>query len=185
MRKLEWVQECKTCDGTGLYVGICERGGAAVVCSQCKGSGRQEMKVKYKDFTAKKIREDVTQVYASACGVVLYPAVTPGGVPYDMWREAPTTVKQRGAEIREHTCPAWWYQSVDYKLKPNWDECIACGVFKDCEQFENKSECWKRFDAEQDAKEAGNAEDTPVVQEPDPLLGDEGSVAGGSGIPEG
>lgn len=32
--------ECNACKGTGLYVGMAERDGAAVVCYTCKGTGK-------------------------------------------------------------------------------------------------------------------------------------------------
>jgi len=37
---LEGECECSACKGTGLYVGMAEREGAAVVCSRCKGTGK-------------------------------------------------------------------------------------------------------------------------------------------------
>jgi hypothetical protein len=51
-------------------------------------------------------------------------------------------------EMREAVCPAWWYQNVDYKRKPEWDECTGCGRFSDCKNFKTKEKCWERFDKE-------------------------------------
>jgi hypothetical protein len=53
-----------------------------------------------------------------------------------------------GMEDRQHTCPAWFYQSFDYNLKPDWKECCGCGSFSGCDSFPIKSECWKRWDKE-------------------------------------
>jgi hypothetical protein len=50
--------------------------------------------------------------------------------------------------MRKYTCPAWWYQSADYKKKPNWKECLACGSFSSCKHFSIKQNCWDRFDKE-------------------------------------
>ena len=36
------VIECQACGGTGLYKGMAERDGAAVVCSCCNGTGKTE-----------------------------------------------------------------------------------------------------------------------------------------------
>ena len=47
---LEWIEQCKHCNGTGLFIGMGEMagredyGGAAVVCNKCKGTGRMEMR---------------------------------------------------------------------------------------------------------------------------------------------
>jgi DnaJ-class molecular chaperone len=42
---------CQSCQGTGLYVGMAERDGAAVVCSTCEGTGRYAYHFEYKPFT--------------------------------------------------------------------------------------------------------------------------------------
>lgn len=66
--------ECPACGGTGLYRGIAEGPGAAVVCSRCDGSGCAE--VEYTPFTSRKRRSDVREVYLSrgnfilACGPI-------------------------------------------------------------------------------------------------------------------
>ena len=54
--------ECPSCKGTGLYVGVCERDGCAVVCTQCKGKGYTTYR--YNDFTGRKIREGIKRVFA-------------------------------------------------------------------------------------------------------------------------
>lgn len=56
---------------------------------------------------------------------------------------------QQGEKMRKFTCPAWWYQSVDYEKKPDWEECIGMGSFSNCKHFKNKDFCWERFDKEQ------------------------------------
>ena len=37
---IEFDCECESCKGTGLYVGMAEREGSAVVCHTCKGTGK-------------------------------------------------------------------------------------------------------------------------------------------------
>ena len=147
-RVIAWTQECKDCQGTGLYVGIAERDGAAVICHTCKGKGVQHISREYYEFTGRKRREEVKQVYAAACGIILNPDVTPGGVSYEEFLEDGESPKKIGREIREHTCPAWYWQSVNYDLKPRWDACLGAGRFADCRNFVTKDQCWEKFDQE-------------------------------------
>ncbi len=54
--------ECESCDGTGLYRGMCEPPGA-VVCMGCDGTGCQ--KLVFKSFYGLKKRRDVKTVQRS------------------------------------------------------------------------------------------------------------------------
>jgi hypothetical protein len=58
------------------------------------------------------------------------------------------------SEMRQFTCPCWWYQTADYKKKPAWDECLYVGMFSQCSHFANKQSCWERWDREFGLKEA-------------------------------
>jgi len=49
--------ECRSCEGTGLYSGMCEPKGVAVVCHTCNGSGCE--KLSYKPFIGRKPRTDI------------------------------------------------------------------------------------------------------------------------------
>ena len=40
MKKIEMDIECPTCEGPGVYVGVLEREGAAVICNKCNGTER-------------------------------------------------------------------------------------------------------------------------------------------------
>jgi len=40
MEKIEMDIECPSCNGTGLYCGMGEKEGVAVVCCKCQGSGK-------------------------------------------------------------------------------------------------------------------------------------------------
>ncbi len=44
--------ECSACGGTGLYSGMCEGEGCAVICLGCSGSGMATLT--YKPFTHRK-----------------------------------------------------------------------------------------------------------------------------------
>ena len=146
---VSWVQECYYCKGTGIYVGLSEHNGAAVVCNRCKGTGRQEKTYSYKDFTGRKIRDGVTRVFASSCGFVIEPgSITPGGVPYGDWQIDSEAVYRPDAELRVQTCPAQWQQEIG-KPMPRWKECILPGQnFSECPSFKLKKKCWERWDAE-------------------------------------
>ena len=148
-RSVAWTQECKSCQGTGLYVGLGERDGAAVVCKTCQGTGEQTMRFEYRAFEGRRLRKDVTQVYATGSGIVLSPQVTPGGVPYEQWQQHPESVDARGTELREQTCPAWWHQNHQRELQPDWDECKPVLSFPKCPLFPDKAGCWEQFDREQ------------------------------------
>jgi len=154
--KIEFDEVCKSCNGTGLYVGMAERDGAAVVCHTCKGTGCHHFVYEYEDFEGRTKREDVERVYQVNPGIIIgcnenkgLELSDFGGIPYSDWLEGqPFGI---GSENRQFTCPAWWYQSVDYKKTPEWcynDYGFAWGAFSSCPQFTNKGQCWERFDKE-------------------------------------
>ena len=152
---IEWVQECESCSGTGLYQGVAERDGAAVVCVTCKGTGRQHVKHEYNEFTGRKKAENVSRVYRTGAGIVLAPSVTSGGVPLEEWERNPDSVNAKGAELRSHTCPRWWLQVTDYDRQPKWDECKNVslgGSFSKCHYFPRKAACWTRLDEEEQSR---------------------------------
>ena len=65
---IEFDQKCKSCKGTGLYVGMGERDGAAVVCHRCDGTGKYHFKHEYEDFDGRLKRENIKRVYAANVG---------------------------------------------------------------------------------------------------------------------
>lgn len=141
---------CRACRGTGLYAGLGERGGLAVVCKDCRGTG--ENQIVFRPFTGRQPRTDITQVVAVNPGVTLAPEDTGGGVSYRQWEQDPDSVRELGREAREHYCPAWWYQHAKHALKPEWEECQKTNSFPACPLFTEKEECWERFDLEQAAE---------------------------------
>ena len=151
--KIEFDAQCESCKATGLYVGVCERDGMAVVCHSCKGTGKVHRVITYSDFEGRQQREDVKRVLQVNCGIVAGENKAKqitieqfGGMTYNDWLAGGRF--QLGMEMREFTCPAWFYQSADYKKKPDWDEC-GFGSFSACASFPTKDRCWERFDAEQ------------------------------------
>ncbi len=87
MSKIKAV--CGQCDGTGLYRGMAEPPGVAVVCLGCDGTGCHEMQ--YMPFTGRKPSEGVREVRRSRgtfildCGPagpsITYAAFTAGHLP--------------------------------------------------------------------------------------------------------
>ena len=73
--------ECPACDGTGLYRGMAEGPGVAVVCSRCDGGGC--VNVEYTPFTSRKRRSDVREVFLSRGNFVLACGPTGNPVSYE------------------------------------------------------------------------------------------------------
>ena len=145
--------ECPDCKATGLYVGFAEAKGTGVVCTTCYGTGCKVIKSSYTVFTERKRHPDVKRVFATNSGWVLGPT-SKGGMPYEDWLlrhshfKSKTGAFPQGHEDRQHTCPAWFYQSADYDRKPEWKECNGCGTFSSCKFFPTRAKCWERFDKE-------------------------------------
>ena len=55
--------QCDSCDGTGVYSGMCEGPGHAVVCLGCDGTGKTVLT--YKEFTGLKRAKGIKTVAAS------------------------------------------------------------------------------------------------------------------------
>lgn len=150
-KKTVIVRECQSCGATGLYRGMGERDGVAVVCHTCNGTGKETITVNWTPFETRKPARGVSVVLQTNPGICAAPGIVPGGIPFEDWT-AGKPFPRRGAEMRQHTCPAWWYQSADYDRKPNWKEC-GWGAFSSCAHFKDKAKCWERFDKEDAASE--------------------------------
>ena len=158
MKKVvEFDEHCPRCNGTGLYSGMAEHDGAAVVCHTCKGTGCHKFRHEYDEFAGRVDRAEVKRVYQTNPGIVIgcgrgHKLEDFGGITLEAWKSGAHFTA--GTENRAFTCPCWWYQSADYKLKPDWKECNESlgGSFSDCPHFNDKSKCWERFDQEQKSK---------------------------------
>ena len=149
--KFEVDEECSSCDGTGLYIGIAEKDGFAIVCNRCGGTGKYHFIHEYIKFTKRKDSIHVKRVLETNPGICVGLDIKNkltlesfGGMPFKEWELGLPFPK--GSEMREYTCPSWWYQAANYKLKPKWKECLICGSFSSCRYFGNKKACWARFD---------------------------------------
>ena len=143
--KIEFDEKCKSCNGTGIYKGFAELEKVGVVCHTCEGTGCHHVKIEYEDFEKKIQREGIKTVVEVNPGIGITSDINEfGGMLYVEWFNGRPF--ELGMENRKYTCPAWWYQSANYELKPDWAECIGCGSFSSCTFFNNKADCWKRFD---------------------------------------
>jgi len=140
---------------------MAERDGAAVVCHTCKGTGCQHLRVEYEPFLEQQPSPaSVKRVYRVNPGIVIgrgkngeYALADFGGVPVADWHRDPSCVNRPGTENRQFTCPAWWYQTAEYALKPDWNDderkCHGIGSFSSCKHFHEKAGCWAKWDREQ------------------------------------
>jgi hypothetical protein len=141
--------ECQSCNGTGLYVGMAERDGSAVVCSQCDGTGKQHYKFTYRPFVSRVDRKDVRRVYKTAGTYTIYPddvtteadgliQFSKGGASYEDWRRGvePLPLKDIHCPL-QHTGQTW---SAPY-CKENY-----IGTISLCKNRCNKAECWDIYE---------------------------------------
>ena len=143
---------CRNCDGTGLRVGLPLRNGAAVVCQSCNGTGAESIEIV--PFTGKRPMPAVEHVWANTINMPMQPGKWSGGSSYADWAADPSKVHEIGLEIREAACPASWYQAANLSLMPNWEQCQKADQFQQCPMFYQKSQCWARFDLEQEHRPA-------------------------------
>jgi hypothetical protein len=141
--KIEIDVECTACKGTGVYVGMGERNGAAVVCKHCDGIGKIHMTLTL--FTSRHKRDNITRVHKINPGWTLTDDPADGGIPYKDWLAGKPFPP--GSENRRRTCPRWWFQFTSYGNHPTWDEC-GYGRIDECEHFPWKDQCWTRWDEE-------------------------------------
>lgn len=147
---IEIEEECSYCNGTGLFNGMAERDGFAVVCNQCKGTGKYIFKHSYKDFTERKdsSAKYVIKANPGICvglGDGKYKPEDFGAISYQDWKD-----KKEFPEMRKFTCPRWWNQVAESVGEPNWKECDESWgwSFSQCPSFHAKDKCWKKWDTE-------------------------------------
>lgn len=155
--KFEYDAVCTSCNGTGIYVGFGEHDGAGVVCYKCKGEGSVHHVIEWDDPEGRKIRKGITRVYQCNPGFGIGQGTSEkgevfkledfGGMPYKDWLKVDKFPPK--SEMRRFTCPRWYYQIANYSQleKHNWnDKECDWGAFKDCKHFNEKEQCWERFD---------------------------------------
>jgi hypothetical protein len=160
MKKIDMYIECHSCVGTGLYSGMAEGKGAAVVCNRCNGTGRFHYEYSYKEFTGRKELPGIDRVYLSGYGYMIGTGkINFSGVGrVDMDKEGVSYGEFLSGKMPEHikslACPMLANQSACYDIKGFIDKCneLSGHYFSritDCTYQRNKSLCWKRFYDEQ------------------------------------
>lgn len=146
------VIECPDCKGTGLFKGNLERGGSAVVCYKCGGTGATEFQ--YNDFEGRKRRNDVTRVFPRSLGYIHYDDdivseetgktihYSQYGCTYEEWLKG-----EIPKPMEELYCP---YQFVNKGVRS--EPCSRCtkgtrrvDIINHCTFFYDKSSCWQEY----------------------------------------
>ena len=156
--KRELDIECKSCNGTGIYVGFGERDGASVICKSCSGTGKQHFEMEYKEFKGIKTRDDITRVYKHNPGYCISPKIinfkefgiidlTKEGVSYEEFKNGKTP-----GYIEQLECPMLADQSACHNIPGFVDKCNELhdgslwGIsLSKCTYQKNKAQCWERF----------------------------------------
>jgi hypothetical protein len=150
MKIIEFDERCKSCKGTGIYVGMAEYDGYGVVCHKCNGTGKAHFKYEYEDFEKREINPNIKKVLQVNPGIGVGGIFDFGGMSYNDWYEGKPFPPK--SEMRNYVCPNWWLQSTEGK-HTDWDWCIRLGEsFSQCEHFCNKKTCWERYDEEMENK---------------------------------
>jgi len=150
--------ECSSCNGTGLYKGMSENGGAAVVCHYCNGTGKTTINNTINKFTGRKHRDNVKRVYKTAGGYAISDkdVVTKEGkcinfslygASYEDWLDGK---EPRG--IEDLHCP---YMHTSQQLQNNdvnnlyntrcKDNRRLGSTISNCPLFCDKATCWRIF----------------------------------------
>lgn len=148
--------ECTSCGGDGLYAGMCERNGAAVVCHRCKGTGKEHVRHEYKPFTERKKSTTVKRVFKTAGGYGISSEdvttdegkiihFSQAGVEYKEWLKG-----KKPLPIYELHCPLQHFDqgtTIGEWLKddgPCSTKLTLGGYIPTCSK-EHREECWKWF----------------------------------------
>ena len=150
--------QCSACDGTGLYVGVCERDGAAVVCYRCKGTGRVYIEQHYTKFTARQKKKNVKRVFEHAGAYIISAEdvevngknipFSEYGVSYEEWLagEAPKPLECLHCPFM-HTQQMLDRNSTLYKTRCNTGLKFGSRI-SDCQFMPEKEKCWEIYKCE-------------------------------------
>jgi hypothetical protein len=154
---IEGEVQCDSCKGTGLYRGVCERDGAAVVCVYCDGTGKTNVKHTYTKFDGRKKKDGVKRVYETACGTVITDKditmddgtvvhFSKFGVSYKDWLDgkAPKPIKELHCPYM-HTDQGLQTDDVNDLHKTRCEKYLGFGYIRSCKCFDDKETCWKIY----------------------------------------
>lgn len=146
------IIECPSCNGTGLVKDMSERGKCAVVCHNCKGTGSYTYF--YKDFTERKIKDNIKRVFQKSCGFIhsdenvitednVLIDFEAGGCTYEQWLNG-----NKPKPVKTLYCPYLW-DNRGIGNEPLEDckvHCVGFGSISDCKIYHKKSECWIKYE---------------------------------------
>lgn len=146
--------KCQSCNGTGLYVGMAERDGAAVICFTCKGTGKFHHKFTYEEFTERTKRSDVRRVFKTSCGYTQCPddvtndgkliEFSKAGVPYEDWLTGGQPLP-----LKTLYCPKMW-TSQQWDSETCKQHCICGTSINNCPNRDNMAKCWEEYEDSKD-----------------------------------
>uniref|UniRef100_A0A6M3LT73 Uncharacterized protein n=1 Tax=viral metagenome TaxID=1070528 RepID=A0A6M3LT73_9ZZZZ len=155
--------ECSACDGTGLYQGMAEHNGAAVVCYKCNGTGKCSVKLTYQKFRGRKIREGIERVYDASHGYFIsaedatndegttFP-FSQWGCDYGDWLNGAEPIPMRGLICPYlHTNQKLQSEDVNGLYETRCSKNTHCGqLISNCPLWPEKEKCWEIFEEAQD-----------------------------------
>lgn len=153
--------QCPSCNGTGVYIGMAERSGAAVICNNCNGTGKYHYKYSYEEFAGIKKREDIKRVYKSGYGfeIALGELYFKNIGSVDMNKEGVSYDEFLDGKMPDHikmlACPMLADQRECHKIRRFVDGCnelngsslLGRSIY-DCKNQSKKLDCWERFNKE-------------------------------------
>jgi len=151
--------ECGSCGGTGLYVGIAEKNGAAVVCSSCEGTGKVKVREVFAEFTGRKRKNGVKRVYETAggYGITAEDVTVDGktyhfsqyGVAYKDWLngEKPLPIEEIHCPY-QHTSQNLQCHDVNGLYKKRCNKNLGFGLISECKLRKEMAKCWKIYKGE-------------------------------------
>ena len=152
--------ECPSCSGTGLYVGMGEGKGTAVICHKCNGTGAFIYSYSYTIFKSRKVITNVKRVYLSGTGYRLGLGkinFLNGVGEIDMDKEGVSYNEflngEKPKHIKKLTCPMYVEQAKCHSIKGFIDECERLnngyiGNISSCKEYKQQNilYCWDRFE---------------------------------------
>lgn len=157
MPKIEMDIECPECNGTGLYQGMAEGNGTAVICYNCDGSGKYHFAKEYEEFTGLKKRNNIERVYLSSMGYFIglgkrrYDGIgiidmDKEGISYQEFLQG-----QKPPHIKTLGCPMLADQGACHDIKGFTEKCNKLNdgwisFIPNCKNRHRMAECWERFE---------------------------------------
>ena len=146
---------CKACGGTGLYSGMAEAKGCAVICNMCNGSG-----FGINASGERKSVNGIRRIFAHSAGFGHAPTgkyknektgkwfnFEDGGCTYQEWLHGAKPQPVKGLY-----CPyLWTRQDLQTKdknglYKNHCSKHLSFGSITDCKQYPKMHECWDIFE---------------------------------------